>query len=178
MVRAACLLLESHGLGHCSKVALTSVLFFIRDPSKMETFQELEYSKSAYQKHLEDEELGVSVSALYVCIQANSVISGNLKRLTAYCCFALSSQLKKARMTWSWMLSGRGQTTTVSISTQNQWLLWADTRWTASSCPLTCFRMAELLSLRPKRYQPWPVLNSIGTRSSICRLTNICAYVL
>jgi hypothetical protein len=43
---------------------------------------------------------------------------------------------------------------------------------------LTCFRMAELLSLRPKRYQPWPVLNSIGTRSSICRLTNICAYVL
>ncbi|KAG0200739.1 mtDNA inheritance, partitioning of the mitochondrial organelle [Mortierella sp. GBA30] len=29
------------------------------DPSKMETFQEQEYSRSAYQKHLEDEEMGV-----------------------------------------------------------------------------------------------------------------------
>lgn len=36
-----------------------------RDPSKMETFQEQEYSKSAYQKHLEDEELGVSVYTTY-----------------------------------------------------------------------------------------------------------------
>lgn len=31
----------------------------------METFQEQQYSKSAYQKHLEDEELGVSVYAMY-----------------------------------------------------------------------------------------------------------------
>ncbi|KAI1318186.1 mtDNA inheritance, partitioning of the mitochondrial organelle [Mortierella claussenii] len=30
------------------------------DPSKMETFQELEYAKSAYQKHLEDEENGLA----------------------------------------------------------------------------------------------------------------------
>lgn len=32
----------------------------------METFQEEEYSKSAYQKHLEDEELGVSVYHAFI----------------------------------------------------------------------------------------------------------------
>jgi len=31
------------------------------DPSKMETFQEEEYSPSAYQRHLEEEEIGVTL---------------------------------------------------------------------------------------------------------------------
>jgi hypothetical protein len=34
----------------------------------METFQEEEYSKSAYQRHLEDEELGVSVNLVYTSL--------------------------------------------------------------------------------------------------------------
>ncbi|OAQ31328.1 tubulin nucleotide-binding domain-like protein [Linnemannia elongata AG-77] len=43
------------------------------DPSKMETFQEQEYSKSAYQKHLEDEELGLATEEGEDSVELNEI---------------------------------------------------------------------------------------------------------
>ncbi|KAF9906276.1 mtDNA inheritance, partitioning of the mitochondrial organelle, partial [Lobosporangium transversale] len=43
------------------------------DPSKMETFQEEEYSKSAYQKHLEEEEMGITMEEGEDDIEMNEI---------------------------------------------------------------------------------------------------------
>ncbi|KAK3827488.1 MAG: tubulin domain-containing protein [Benniella sp.] len=43
------------------------------DPSKMETFQEEEYSKSAYQTHLENEEIGITTEAEEDDVEMNGI---------------------------------------------------------------------------------------------------------
>lgn len=121
------------------------VIFVNRDPSKMETFKEQEYSRSAYQQYLEDEELGV-------CTHYNAHDSYPVYDILLTAFRSDSLQRKKARTMWSSMRSGLGQITTAFTFIQSPWSPSLGTRSRVNSCHLTCSLMDEARSWIQRRY--------------------------